>query len=449
MTNAFPKDFIWGTATAAYQIEGGVDRDGRKPSIWDVFCKIPGAIERGDHGDIACNHYDKWQEDVEILANLGAPNYRFSVAWPRIIPNGTGQINLKGVDFYNRLIDRLLEKNINPWITMYHWDLPQALHEKGGWLNRDISGWFADYADVIVKSFGDRVKNWFIFNEPSCASYFGYGTGTHAPGLRGRSSYFGAAHNINCTIGHVYRQVKSSHPDLQLGSAFTLSPGYSCKTADPEPGDMAAAVWNWNHLDPILSGQYPQIFEKDFSPFIKDNDMKEMHVPLDYIGVQYYSPNYWERNSNSILGADFSTHPGGNNCTDIGWPINHHAFAQILEELHQRHPTTPIIISENGACFNTSPGLDNQVHDIERIHYLQKHLTAVQKAIEASVPIKGYFCWSFLDNFEWAFGYDKRFGLVHVDYNDQQKRTPKDSFYWLREVIKDNKMPPRQQKISY
>lgn len=437
MSHKFPDGFLWGTATAAYQIEGATERDGRKPSIWDVFSKTPGKIENGDTGEIACNHYALWQEDIELLNTLGAKNYRFSVAWPRILPNGIGEINQKGLDFYNGLIDGLLAKNITPWITMYHWDLPQSLQERGGWLNRDIVEWFGEYADVLIAAFGDRVKNWFIFNEPSCVAYLGHGNGHHAPGLRGRDHYFNAAHNINRVIGATYHRIKASHPYLQIGSAFTLAPGISIDPQDDFPAEMAEAIWNWNYLDPVLGGAYPSICEEGFAPFIKDGDMRQVHADLDFIGVQYYSPNYWKRDKNSIMGADFARAPAGLNLTDIGWPIDPNAFEAVLRAFGRRYPKVPVFISENGACFNTVP-VDGRVDDQQRIGYLNEHIAAVQRAIAAGVAVKGYFCWSFLDNFEWAFGYNKRFGLVYVDYLNAQKRIPKESFYWFRDVATHN-----------
>nr|6Z1H_A Chain A, ANCESTRAL RECONSTRUCTED GLYCOSIDASE [synthetic construct]6Z1H_B Chain B, ANCESTRAL RECONSTRUCTED GLYCOSIDASE [synthetic construct]6Z1M_A Chain A, Ancestral reconstructed glycosidase [synthetic construct]6Z1M_B Chain B, Ancestral reconstructed glycosidase [synthetic construct]6Z1M_C Chain C, Ancestral reconstructed glycosidase [synthetic construct] len=438
----FPKDFLWGAATAAYQIEGAANEDGRGPSIWDTFSHTPGKVHNGDNGDVACDHYHRYKEDVELMKELGLNAYRFSISWPRILPEGEGKVNQKGLDFYNNLIDELLENGIEPFVTLYHWDLPQALQDKGGWENRETVDAFAEYARVCFERFGDRVKYWITFNEPNVFAVLGYLSGVHPPGMKDLKKAFRAAHNLLLAHARAVKAYREISQNGQIGITLNLSPVYPA--SDNEEEDKAAAERadqfnNW-FLDPIFKGKYEHMLERlgeqiaangGELPEITD-EMEILSASLDFIGLNYYTSNLVRANPNS---GSSSVKPPDLPRTDMGWEIYPEGLYDLLKRIHEKY-NLPIYITENGMAVDDEVE-DGAVHDTNRIDYLKEHLEAVHKAIEEGVNVRGYFVWSLMDNFEWANGYSKRFGLIYVDYKTQ-KRTPKKSAYWYREVIKSN-----------
>lgn len=428
----FPKGFIWGTATAAYQIEGAWNVDGKGPSIWDTFTHIPGKIQNGDTGDVACDHYHRWSEDLDLAKGV-APNYRFSIAWPRVIPNGTGQINQKGIDFYNRLIDGCLEKGLTPWTTMYHWDLPQALQDKGGWTNRDVLGWFEEYAATLHRHFGDRVRNWMVLNEPSVTSYLGHALGFFAPGLSDEKAFWASVHHQNVVVGKTYRQFKELDSSLRVGSTYTPVPGRAQTAEAAQLLEVWENIWNWNYFDPLFTGAYPEKSQAGVAPFIKDGD-ECVKTDLDFVGLQHYSPIYFGRDETKPLGVFFTQAQGDFETNDAGWVIDPEAFTEMLLRLQSRYGQRPWIVTENGICC-ADRVKNGQVDDPQRVGYFERYLKAVLAAMDRGMKIDGYFVWSLLDNFEWADGYIRRFGLVYVDYRNGQKRIPKTSYYWIKNTI--------------
>ncbi|MGH6670953.1 MAG: GH1 family beta-glucosidase [Xanthobacteraceae bacterium] len=433
---AFPADFIWGASTSCYQIEGAVDADGRGKSIWDVFCHTPGRIKNGDTGDVACDHYHRFREDVEILARGGFGAYRFSTAWPRIIPVGAGAVEPRGLDFYDRLVDALIAQRITPWLCLYHWDLPQALQERGGWLNRDTSEKFADYARVVAAKLGDRVKRCATFNEPNVHALFGHGMGTHAPGLTGLPHVLAAIHHQNLAHGRAVAALRAERADLRIGTVISLQPvrPSSERDEDRRAATRFDAMWNGACLDPLLKGNYPSAIAAEFAPLIADGDLDAIRVPIDFLGVNYYSPMYIADAPRSLFGAWFGALPAGTRLTAMGWPIDPGGLTEELIQLRDRHGDLDLYVTENGACFDDIVSADGSVHDDARVAFLRDHLAAARRAIAAGVKLRGYFVWSLLDNFEWAEGYGRRFGVVRVDFATQ-KRTPKSSFSYLSEVI--------------
>jgi beta-glucosidase len=462
----FPEGFVWGSATAAYQIEGSVHADGRSPSIWDVFCRQPGKIVGGDTGDIACDHYRRMEEDLDLMAALALPSYRFSVSWPRVIPGGTGAVNQAGLDFYQRLVDGLLERNVTPLITLYHWDLPQVLQDAGGWTNRDTVAGFVDYAEVIGNALGDRVPTISTLNEPWCSAFLGHSSGVHAPGLTDNAAALAAAHHLNLAHGQAVTALRTV-TSAQTSITLNLAQVYPASSSEE---DVAAAahvdrIANRIFLDPILRGHYPPelIAETrhltDWS-FVADGDLADIHAPIDVLGVNFYAPSQVAAPTEQVLAqvtgrwvndpsqgdAGASPWPGTDLAysipqpgpyTGMGWPIRPESFTELLVRVYREYPDVPIVITENGAAFDDEVTDDGAVHDADRISYVRAHLAAVHAAIEAGADIRGYYLWSFMDNFEWAWGYAKRFGMVHVDYQSQL-RTPKDSALWYRDVIKNN-----------
>lgn len=436
----FPDNFVWGTATAAYQIEGAWDKDGKGENIWDRFCHAGGNILNDETGDVACDHYHRWEEDLNLLKEFGIKNYRFSISWARILPQGIGAINQAGVDFYSNLIDGLIARGITPWITIYHWDLPQALQDKGGWTNRDSIKWFKEYALTLVKLYGSRAKNWIIFNEPSVHSLLGHGFGFHAPGLNQKKSYLAAVHHINLTIAETYRVLKSQYPDLNIGSSYTLLPNYpeneNCEK-DRLASDYFFGFWNTNHFDPLFKGEYPELIRHEFGDLIKDGDTELLKADLDFVGVQHYNAIHAKHDECFLFNSFFGAKPAGVPQTDYGWMIQPDDFEKCLvwlaENYNLNEKKIPIVITENGAAFHDEPNKGGVCNDTRRISYLEGYIRAVHNAIERGSPIRGYFIWSFMDNFEWADGYSQRFGVVHVDY-ETQKRTPKESLKWFKSL---------------
>ncbi len=467
-TLSFPEGFTWGSATAAAQIEGAASEDGRSPSIWDTFCTTPGKVQNGDTATIACDHYHRMKEDLDLMASIGLRYYRFSVSWSRVLPSGSGTVNETGLDFYQRLVDGLLERGITPLLTLYHWDLPQTLDDQGGWLNRQTADHFAELAGVIGRSLGDRVSTITTLNEPFCSAFLGYGSGVHAPGRANNGEALQAAHHLNLAHGRAVSALRAVVPDTNRLSV-TLNLAH-VSPASSSPEDVAAAahvdaVANRIFLDPILRGHYPpQLVEDtrhltDWS-FVHDGDLEVISAPIDVLGVNYYTPavvaaptpelrrqasGRWV-NDPSQSDAGPSPWPGTDLAyaipqsgpyTDMGWPIAPETFTELLVGVHRDYPEIPLVITENGCACADVLGDDGEVHDDDRIAYLSQHLAAVHAAIAAGVDVRGYYVWSLMDNFEWAWGYSKRFGIVYVDYASQ-RRVPKASAHWFGEVVRNN-----------
>lgn len=423
MTNRFPADFVWGVATAAYQIEGAVDEDGRSASIWDTFSHTPGKVLHGDTGDVAVDHYHRYPEDVQLMADLGVRAYRFSIAWPRILPGGTGKPNAAGIDFYRRLIDELDSRGIAAYATLYHWDLPQALEDEGGWRNRNTAHAFAEYAAVVAEALAGRVTAWATFNEPWCSAFQGHGSGSHAPGLTDMSAAFAAAHHLNLAHGLAVRSMRSVGA-ANIGTVLNLVP-VRVTSESPENEQAAEAVYaarNSLWLDPLFDGHYGDDVHRIAAPHgglpVVDGDGEITSAPIDWLGINYY---------NDALVPDDEDRPR----TDMGWPITPEGMFDVLD-MARRRADVPLFITENGAAF-TDPA-DGSLDDSARVAYLDAHLRQVLRAVEAGVPVAGYFVWSLLDNFEWAEGFSKRFGLVGVDY-ETLERQPRASYRWYRDLI--------------
>ena len=450
----FPKDFLWGAATSSYQIEGAANEDGRGPSIWDTFCKTPGKVAKGDTGDVANDHYHRYPEDIAIMKDLGLQGYRFSFAWPRMFPKGDGVREERGFDFYDRLIDGLLEAGIEPLATLYHWDLPQALQDKGGWVNRDIVHHFADYSTAVVERFGDRVKKFSPINEPWVVAWLGHGIGIHAPGILDRRSAFAAAHHTVLAHAASTNAMRAVRSDILTGPVLNQANHVPDDAHDPIQAHAAAigdAHQNRFWMDAFMHGTYPQIlidtYGDELTSVIKDGDMQAAMVKNDFIGINYYFDNRigaslggkpeWHSIS-GLFDLDIDETPRGP-LTDMGWPLTPHGLENLLVRWHKEHgdKLPPLYITENGVAYDDGPDASGHVADQRRIDYLQTHLKAVSNAIAQGSPVKGYYQWSLMDNFEWALGYDKRFGIVHVDF-ETQKRIIKDSGYWYRDQIKNN-----------
>lgn len=433
----FPRDFVWGVATSSYQIEGAHDVDGRKPSIWDTFSHTAGKVANGDTGDVACEHYYRWENDLDLIRDLGVNAYRFSVAWPRVLPDGTGQVNQKGLDFYDRLVDGMLERGLEPYCTLYHWDLPQVLEDAGGWTNRDTAYAFAEYADVVTKHLGDRVVSYATLNEPWCSAYLGYMNGHHAPGHKDAKMSHQATHNLLLAHGLACPRIRANAPKADLGIVLNLMQIYP-ETDSAE--DMAAAVrmdsvHNLFYLDPMFKGNYPQeLLDNwgDTAPVIQDGDLNIINAPLDYIGLNYYTPAFIKHGGDAWPQLADVERPGKEQ-TDMGWEVYAQGLSDMLERL-SRDYGLPVYVMENGAAYPGDEVVDGEVHDPGRVSYYERHVKATQSAIENGADVRGYFAWSLMDNFEWAFGYDKRFGIVYVDF-ETQKRTLKDSAKWYRNLV--------------
>lgn len=434
-TLAFPDNFHWGVATSAFQIEGSANEDGRGPSIWDTFCRTPGKVVNGDTGDVACDHYRLFSKDIQLIKELGAKSYRFSIAWPRLMPEGKGRLNSKGLDFYNRLIDELVANDIEPFVTLYHWDLPQVLQDAGGWQNRDTLSLFAEYSALCAEEFGDLVNYWTTINEPWVIANLGYRTGEMAPGICDESAAIQVSHNLMVAHGLASDAIKACRADAKVGIVNIVFPTYGA-TDSPEDLDAADRAWKrdtaW-FLEPILKGRYPDCEQERMDclqKFIEPGDMKLISRPLDFLGINYYFRNV-------VSSAGLVKDIPGASYTAMDWEIFPQGLSDVLQKLNSQFALPPIYITENGAAFDDVVDASGMINDYDRIDYLHKHLEAVDSAIQSGVDVKGYFCWSFLDNFEWAFGYSKRFGIIHVDY-ETMKRTPKASAKWYRRVIKNN-----------
>lgn len=454
----FPDNFTWGVAAAAYQIEGAAGEDGKGASVWDMFCRQPGKVLDGHSGDMACDHYRRFREDVAMMKSLGVRAYRFSISWPRVIPAGTGAVNGRGLDFYDRLVDELLAAGIRPWATLFHWDYPHELFCRGGWLNRDSADWFADYARVIADRLSDRVEHWMTLNEPQCFIGFGHATGTNAPGLRlGMAECLRAGHHVLLAHGKAV-QVLRNHArkpatvgwapvgivslpvpdagkrDIEAArrAMFSVTGGDACNMA------MPANIWSngwWG--DPVVFGRYPEDGIEAAGaamPVIAAGDMATISQPIDFYGANIYSGTRYRAGENG--GPERVPHAAGTPLSAFKWPVIPESLRWGPRFLHERYKL-PVIVTENGISLADWVSLDGGVHDPQRIDFLQRYLTELQRGIADGADVRGYFHWSIMDNFEWAEGYKQRFGLVHVDY-ETQRRTPKDSAFWYRDFIAAN-----------
>ena len=432
---ALGKDFVWGASTSSYQIEGAVNEGGRRASIWDVFCRTPGKVENGENGDIACDHYHRYPEDVALLRKLGVDAYRFSVAWPRIFPNGRGKINSAGLDFYQRLVDELLKNKIDPWLCLYHWDLPQALQDEGGWTNRDIASWFTDYAIAVAERLGDRVRHWVMLNEPMVISFLGHFLGVHAPGLKDREAFLRAVHHLNLALGLGLTALRTQGGDWQLGTVINFSPGIPEQEKFADLAEKHDGLLYWSFLDPVLKGEYPEAAREHLEPFIQSGDLEAIRHPLDFVGLNYYFPARLKSNAAAPFGFEEVEAPASQPKTAMGWEIRPQSLTDLLVRMKQRYDLPPLFITENGAAFLDQPDPAGRVSDQDRLKYLASHLAAVAEAKTRGVDVRGYFVWSLLDNFEWAYGYWPRFGIVRVEF-DTLRRIPKESYDWLVKLIR-------------
>jgi beta-glucosidase len=459
-----PAGFLWGAATAAYQIEGASTEDGRGPSIWDTFSRTPGRIRGGGTGDVAVDHYHRYREDVALMAELGLSAYRFSVSWPRIQPRGRGPADRRGLDFYQRLVDELLGRGIEPWLTLYHWDLPQPLEDAGGWPVRDTAARFADYAAIVHGALGDRVRTWTTVNEPWCSAFLGYGSGEHAPGRQEPAASVRAAHHLLLGHGLAARALRAGGNDPQVVISLNL---YGIEPAGPADADAARRVdglQNRFFLDPVLRGSYPVDVVADLAPVtdfghVRDGDLATIAAPLDALGVNYYSRfvvragagrtggKVGPAGRQRLLASPFpgaetiGFDRGGPDRTAMDWEIHAAGLTGVLTRVGTDYDAPPLYVTENGAAFRDTVAPDGKVHDRDRTAYLAAHLTACRDAVAAGVDLRGYFVWSFLDNFEWAWGYDMRFGVVHVDFATQRRRL-KDSALWYADSARRNTPVP-------
>jgi beta-glucosidase len=447
----FPDGFVWGAATASYQIEGATSADGRGPSIWDTFSRTPGRVHSGHTGDVACDHYHRYVEDVAMMAELGLASYRYSISWPRIQPDGTGPVNTHGLDFYDRLTDELIGQGIDPVVTLYHWDLPQTLEDRGGWTSRETAEAFAEYAQIVYARLGDRVRTWTTLNEPWCSAYLGYGSGRHAPGITDPAAVFKSVHHLLLGHGLAARALRSAGAQ---SVSITLNPAAVFPLDEQNAADRDAAriidgMHNRIFLDPLLRGQYPADMREHMErftdlSFIRDGDEAIINAPIDVLGVNFYQPTYVSAKPGTPASPEspgsegIAFRPPVGPVTDMNWQIEPGALTRLLERIHRDYDGIPLLITENGAAYPDGPSAETgEIADSNRIEYLDGHLRACHDAISRGVNLRGYFVWSLMDNFEWAEGYAKRFGIVHVDYTTQQ-RVPKDSARWYSKVIGRN-----------
>ena len=434
--HAFPPGFLWGAGTAAYQIEGATDLDGRGESIWDRFCALPGKVRNGESGATACDFYHRYREDIALMRALGLTSFRLSVAWPRILPEGRGRVNQAGLDFYDRVIDELLENQIEPLVTLYHWDLPTALEDAGGWVERSTVEAFGEYVEIVARRLGDRVGLWLTQNEPWVIAWLGYGLGVHAPGRSSAAEAIAAAHHVLLSHGRATEILRRESPGSRVGVTVDLEMAYP---ASDDPEDVAACrefdgERNRWFLDPLFRAAYPSdVLERlaPVAPPVQTGDLEAIAVPIDFLGVNYYQRRVVARAAD---GGWRLVHQDGSLHTDMGWEVSPNALFDLMRRLRDEYAPAAIVVTENGASFSDARGHDGRVRDPERRDYVAAHLDALGRAIAAGVPVEGYFAWSLLDNFEWAHGYARRFGLVYVDYATLE-RVPKSSFYWYRDHI--------------
>jgi len=455
---SFPEGFSWGAATAAYQIEGAVTADGRGLSIWDTFSRVPGKIRRGDTGDIACDSYHRFREDVALMAGLGLTDYRFSIAWPRIQPSGSGPVNVKGVDYYRALLDELAGKGIAAAATLYHWDLPQELQDRGGWAVRDTALRFAEYAQIMAEQLGDRVSRWITLNEPQVVASHGYREGVHAPGLTDTAAAAAATHHLLLAHGLATQALRSVQPATPVGITFDMHPVRTPEGTQPAAVEKARLVTdaeqNGLFLEPVLYGRYPAHARSTLLPvpaLIADGDMDIIRQPVDFLGVNYYAPVYLragdpddlrrgEEPASCQLPGVVEYGPAELERTPMGWLVDPEGLYELLLQVSAQAPGMPLYITENGCAAEDYVDPLGAVNDLERISYLHQHLEACARAVKAGVNLAGYYVWSLLDNFEWGWGYQKRFGIIFVDF-ETQRRIPKSSARFYSEVVQSNAIP--------
>ncbi len=445
----FPDNFLWGTATSSYQIEGAWQEDGKGESIWDRFAHTPGKVIDGSNGDVACDHYHRWEDDIALMQSMGLDAYRFSIAWPRILPDGTGAVNQAGLDFYSRLVDGLLEAGIKPFATLYHWDLPQALQDRGGWPERATAEAFAEYADVISRHLGDRVKNWITHNEPWCVSFLSHQIGEHAPGWKDNwPAALHAAHHVLLSHGMAVPLIRANSADSEVGITLNFS---WIEAASRSAADLTAANWadgysNRWFIDPVYGRGYPADMVAAFTQggmapdgldFVQPGDMATIAVPTDFLGVNYYTRDVVKAQSEEspipTPAREAATLPR----TEMDWEVYPNGLYHLLCRLYFDYSIPKMYITENGCSYSDGPDEEGHVHDARRTDYLRQHFLAAHRAILAGAPLAGYFVWSFMDNFEWAKGYKQRFGITWVDFESQQ-RILKDSALWYKDVIAEN-----------
>jgi beta-glucosidase len=440
---AFPPRFTWGVATSSYQIEGAAHEDGRSPSIWDTFCAEPGRVRGGDNGDVACDHYHRLDGDLDLIRSLGVNAYRFSVAWPRILPAGRGAVNRAGLDFYSRLVDGLLTRGLTPWLTLYHWDLPQVLQDAGGWPARDTALAFGDYAAVVAAELGDRVGHWITINEPWVAAYLGHGAGVHAPGHRDLAESFAASHHLLLAHGLGVQAVRAGAPGAQVGITLNLAAAYPAtdREADHAAAHRQDGFANRWYLDPVFGRGYPQDTVDllgEASPqaqdLVRPGDLDIIGTPSDFLGVNMYSRSVVEDAPGEGWLAVRQLRPEGSEYTGFDWEVAPQSLSDLMLRLQRDYNPPAIYITENGATYPDTVSEDGTVHDEARTRYFQQHLAALEGALAGGAKVAGYFAWSLMDNFEWAEGYDKRFGIVHVDFATQA-RTLKQSGRWYRDFL--------------
>jgi beta-glucosidase len=447
-SSSFPSDFVWGAATASYQIEGAAHEDGRGESVWDRFSATPGKVRGGDTGDVACDFYHRYADDVRLMKELGLDAFRFSIAWPRVLPEGRGAVNAVGLDFYDRLVDELLANEIEPFATLFHWDTPQALEDEGGWRSRSTAEAFVEYTEAIVGRLGDRVRHWITHNEPWVYSWVGNAWGVHAPGRTSEVDAVTVAHHLLLSHGWAVEAIRRLSPEARVGITLNLAHIYPL-TDTPE--DEAAAYRrdgedNRWFLDPIFRGSYPaDLLDRNelVAPHVRDGDLEAIAAPLDFLGVNNYSRFIVAAGPDGprIVGNPEAEH------TDMGWEVYPDGLHDVLMRVTRDYEPPAIYITENGAAFPDVRVHDGHVHDLERTAYLESYIAAVGRAIAGDAPVKGYFVWSLLDNFEWAHGYSKRFGIVYIDFPTLE-RVPKDSFYWYRDLIATRRGAPRPSPIA-
>jgi beta-glucosidase len=458
MTNTQSQEFLWGTATSSYQIEGAAYEGNRGASIWDTFSHTPGLVKGGDTGDVAIDHFHRYKEDIKLMADLGINSYRFSIAWPRLFPHDMDHVEEQGIDFYNKIIDELLAHGIVPAITLYHWDLPQYLEDRGGWANRETAYAFAKFSRLCAEKFGDRVTNWITLNEPWCTTYLGYYIGVHAPGLKNLEKTVAAAHHTALAHGLGTRAIREVRPDVKIGLTVNMA-NFLTDSTDSDTAkawDIVDANQNRWWIDAFIYGKYPQClidaYGENLTKVFLDGDGELLKVTTDFLGVNFYSDGFIGKarptDNPMSLHSPYPYDVTANmempeslmiGRTDFGWPITPAGLGNLLVRIHKEWPQIPsLYVTENGCAFNDEPQADGTVQDLRRVKYLEEHVASMQSAIDRGAPVHGYFAWSLLDNFEWAEGYSKRFGLIFVDF-ETQKRTPKQSYFTYQSIIKSSK----------
>ena len=446
-TSSFPHEFVWGAATASYQIEGAAHEDGRGESVWDRFCATPGKVRNGDSGDIACDFYHRYPDDISLMRRLGLDAFRFSIAWPRVMPTGRGPVNEAGLDFYDRLVDELLAHDIEPFATLFHWDTPQALEDAGGWPARGTAEAFVEYAEAVVGRLGDRVQHWITHNEPWVHAWIGHAWGEHAPGRTSEADAVAAAHHLLLSHGWAVQAIRAAAPHVEVGITLNLAHAYA---ANDSPENEAAA-WrvdgegNRWFLDPLFRASYPaDLLERNelVAPFVRDGDLEAIASPTDFLGDN----NYFRFVVDGDGERPQIVHDPEAQRTEMGWEVYPDGLHRLLVRVATYYAPAKIYVTENGAAFPDIRSHDGRVHDPERVAYLESHVEAVARAVAEGAPVKGYFAWSLLDNFEWAHGYAKRFGIVYVDYPTLE-RVPKDSFNWYRDFISSWRTAPRTEPV--